>query len=220
MEWEYCHLGDFAMTIQDAIDRLRERTQVPLFVGEIWDRELDERLRHARTEELFAGLTLRDPQMAACVVAGLHIWNDNFHASHNLCQGIRTNTGSYWHGIDHRREGHQGEGLRSNLANARYWFRNVGDHPAFDIVYRSALSVLDSTGSGFHWATEAADQLRARGKWDPFLLIDWFGQADARALPAQCEEILAEIQWREIDLLVDWCLQQAVANLTSRPEPG
>lgn len=199
------------MTIQEAINRLRERTRLTLFATEVWDPELDERLKSASAEELFAGFTIRDPQMSACVIAGLYLWNDNFHASHNLCQAVHTDTGSYWHGLCHRREGHQGEGLVSNLSNARYWFRRVGEHPAFDLVYRSVLSTLDTTGSGFRWAEEAAQELRARHHWDPGTVINWVAQADAHTLPAQAEEILGEVQWREIDLLVDWCLQQAVA---------
>jgi len=200
------------MHIQQAIERLRERTRLPLFAVRVWDDELNVRLQDTDSDRLFEGLTIRDPQMAACVVAGLHLWNDNFSASHNLCQGIDTPTGSYWHGLNHRREGHQGEGLASNLSNAKYWFRRVGDHPAYDVVYRSALSVLDNTGSGFRWATECADLLRSRRRWDPNAMIDWVAQAEARTLSAQSEEILSEIQWREIDLVVDWCLRKATGE--------
>jgi hypothetical protein len=199
------------MTIQDAIDRLRERTRMTLFAADVWDPELDARLKNASAEELFEGFRIGNPQMAACAIAGLHLWNDNFHASHNLCQGIDTQAGSYWHGLCHRREGHQGEGLSSNLSNARYWFRRVGEHPAFDAVYRSALGTLDGAGASFRWAEEAATQLRSHRRWDATVLIDWVGQADAHTLPAQAEELISEIQWREIDLLVDWCFQQAVS---------
>jgi hypothetical protein len=197
------------MKIQQAIERLRERTHVPLFVADVWDTALDAQLKAASAEELFEGFPIRDPRMAACAIAGLHLWNDNFHASHNLCQGIDTQTGSYWHGLGHRREGHQGEGLASNLSNAKYWFRRVGDHPIFDAVYRSALSVLDTTGSGLPWTVTAAEHLRAQRRWDACKVVDWFGDADRHTLTAPEQEVLAEIQWREIDLLVDWCLQQA-----------
>lgn len=198
------------MKIQEAIDRLRERTRLPLFATEVWDPELDSRLKDASAGALFEGFAVRDPQMAACVIAGLHLWNDNFHTSHNLCQGVGTETGSYWHGICHRREGHQGEGLLDNLANARYWFRRAGDHPAYDAIYRSTLSLLDTANSGLRWADEAASELRGRRHWDPNLLVHWVALADEHTLPAAAEELLAEIQWREIDLLVDWCFQQAV----------
>jgi len=198
------------MEFQDAVDRLRERTQMPLFVAEVWDPKLDEELRSVKPEELFPGQEIRDPHMLACALAGLHLWNDNFGASHNLCQGIQTPTGSYWHGLGHRREGHQGEGLAANLSNAKYWFRRAGEHPAHDIIYRSALSQLDTAGAGFRWATEAAALLRTRGKWDPSVLVDWVAQADAQTLSTPTQNLIEEIQWREIDLLVDWCAQQAL----------
>jgi hypothetical protein len=200
------------MHIQEAIDRLRTRTHVPLFVPDRpWDADLDHRLRNASAEELFAGREVRDPQMAACAIAGLHLWNDNFTSSHKLCQGIPTPTGSYWHGIGHRREGHLGEGLQANLANAKYWFRRVDDHPAYDMVYRSAVNLLDGAAVGFSWAAEAGGLLRARHRWDPFVLVDWFAEAEAGTLAGPAAALLEEIQWREMALLVDWCLEQALA---------
>lgn len=198
------------MTINEAIDRLRQRQVVPLFATGIWDRDLDFALRDAKVEELFHGLEIRDPHMAACAVAGLHLWNDNFTLSHNLCQGINTPTGGYWHGLCHCREGHEGQGLEHNLWNANYWFKQVGTHPAYDAVYRSALHVLDSGGANFPWITEAANTLRSRKGWDPALFIEWVGQADAQTLTTQAQVVLEEIQWREMDLLVDWCIRQAV----------
>lgn len=200
------------MDIQQAVDRLRERQPLPLFVSQVWDKDLDFRLRDAGVEGLFRGVSVRDPHMAAGAVAGLFLWNDNFTFSHNLCQGIQTQTGSYWHGLCHRREGHQGEGLERNLWNAKYWFRQVGQHPAFDAVYRSALSVLDTGGAELPWIGQASETLRARRSWDPALFIDWVREADAQAIPAEAQEVLQEIQWREIDLLVDWCRRQAVGE--------
>lgn len=198
------------MEFQEAVDRLRQRTHMPLFAGEVWDEDLDRALRAAEPETLFAGRTIRDARMAVAALAGLHLWNDNFEASHNICQGIESPTGSYLHGLCHRREGHVGSGLASNLQNARHWFRRVGDHPAFDMVYRSALTVLDNAGTGFRWATEAGATLRATRRWDPTALIDWIAQADAGTLSPQTQSLLEEIQWREIDLLVDWCVEHAL----------
>ena len=198
------------MTFQQALDRLRERSQVPLLTSQVWDEELDAALRGASQESLFPEKRLADPTMAAAALAGLHLWNDNFEAAHNLCQAITTPTGSYLHGLCHRREGHVGEGLNSNLGNSRYWFRQVGEHPVYPAVYRTALNVLDAAGTGFRWATEAAGQLRSRGGWDPAVLSDWVGQADAGTLSPPTIVHLEEIQWREIALLVDWCEQRAL----------
>ena len=72
------------MTIQEAVDRLRTREQMPLFVSTVWDPQLDEQLRAANPDELFQGLTVRDPKMAVCAVAGIHLWNDSFTAGHDL----------------------------------------------------------------------------------------------------------------------------------------
>ncbi|MFN3649997.1 MAG: hypothetical protein ACK47B_10485 [Armatimonadota bacterium] len=198
------------MTFQEAIDRLRERTHVPMFAAATWDAELDRALHDTPLDQLFAGQELRDPQMAAAAVAGMHLWNDNFGASHSICQGIPTPTGSYWHGLCHRREGHAGEGLDANLSNAKYWFRRSAGHPAYEPVYRAALNALDTGGSGFRWITETADQLRAARGWDPAAMADWFGQVEAGTLSPQSQAILEEIQWREIDVLVDWCVERAL----------
>ena len=198
------------MEFNDVLERLRGRTQMPLFVAQPWDEEVSRALCDADLATFFVQ-PVRDPKLGAAAIAGLHLWNDDFHGSHNLCQGIQTTTGSYWHGLCHRREGHQGEGLQSNLSNAKYWFRQVGEHPAFDPVYRMALNVLDTAGTGFRWATEAGDNLRARHKWDPNAMIDWFAQVEAGTLSAQSAALLEEIQWREIDLLVNWCVEHALS---------
>src|SRR5688500_5858965 len=139
------------MTLQDAIERLRTRSPVPLFAAGVWDEGLEHALRGADPEELFPDRAVPDARMAACALAGVHLWNDAFETAHNLCQAIKSPTGSYWHALCHRREGHAGEGIESNLRNAKYWFRQAGEHPLFDVVYRSALSVLDNAGSGFRW---------------------------------------------------------------------
>ena len=189
---------------------LRLRPQLPLFVQPAaWDAELDQVLREADPAALFGSSPLKDPHAAACALAGVHLWNDAFDTAHDICQSISTQTGSYWHGLCHRREGHRGEGLTANLSNARYWFRRVGTHPAYDPLLRGALRLLDQAGAGFRWATEAAASLRSLRQWDPFALIDWFAQADAQSLSPQTTAVLEEIQRLEIESLVEWCVQQA-----------
>jgi hypothetical protein len=50
------------------------------------------------------------------------LYVDELEKSHLLSQNMSTKTGSYLHGIMHRREG--------DFSNAKYWFRNAGEHPA------------------------------------------------------------------------------------------
>lgn len=200
------------MTYSDVVGRLRERVEMPLFAAAVWDPRLKEALKDATPETLFPGREIQDPRAAAAVLAGLRIWNDDFAGSHNLCQGIETPTGSYLHGICHRREGHRGSGVQSNLDNARHWFRQTGAHPAFAAVYEVALGALNRQGAGFRWATEAQSLLQQNGRWDPFTMIDWVDQAERGTLSAPSRALLEEIQWREIDALTDWCAQQALGE--------
>lgn len=58
----------------------------------------------------------------APLVAALWLYIDELDRSHVVSQGIDDTTGSFWHGIMHRREG--------DFSNSHYWFRKVGVHPA------------------------------------------------------------------------------------------
>lgn len=53
--------------------------------------------------------------------AALWLYVDELDRSHSISQGIGDATGSFWHGIMHRREG--------DFGNAHYWFHRVGAHP-------------------------------------------------------------------------------------------
>ncbi len=55
------------------------------------------------------------------LAAGLWLYVDNLEKSHTASQSLETSTGSFWHGIMHRREG--------DYSNSRYWFRKAADHP-------------------------------------------------------------------------------------------
>jgi hypothetical protein len=66
---------------------------------------------------------LVDRNMAQCCISGLWLLHSFLDESHTISQNIASNSGSYWHGIMHRREG--------DFSNAKYWFDRVGDHPIF-----------------------------------------------------------------------------------------
>ncbi len=63
------------------------------------------------------------PAIAAkpALCAALWLYADELDRSHVISQGIPDATGSFWHGIMHRREG--------DFGNSHYWFHKVGDHP-------------------------------------------------------------------------------------------
>ena len=200
------------MTYHDAVERLRERTEIPLFADAPWDEALGDAIRSMAPEELFPGKEIVDPQAGVAALIGLRLWNDEFAAAHNLAQGLDDATGSYWHALCHRREGHRDRGLEANLDNTRHWFRRVGRHPVYDEVYRAARNILGEAGYGFRWATEAQALLEQRGEWDPMVMVDWVDQVERGVLSPATRGLLEEIQWREIDALTDWCAQQAVGK--------
>ncbi|MDA0337856.1 MAG: hypothetical protein O2782_22030 [bacterium] len=58
--------------------------------------------------------------------SALWLYIDDLDRSHTVSQGIEDATGSFWHGIMHRREG--------DFANSHHWFNKVGEHPAITHV--------------------------------------------------------------------------------------
>ncbi len=58
--------------------------------------------------------------------AALWLYVDELDRSHRLAQQIEDQTGSFWHGIMHRREG--------DFPNSHYWFNKVGQHPAMALI--------------------------------------------------------------------------------------
>lgn len=90
----------------------------------------------------FADTRVVDQDMARCCISGIWLLYDFLDESHTISQDITTTTGSYWHGIMHRREG--------DFSNSKYWFRKVGEHPIFE-----QLAELSDTGH-----------------WDPYAFID------------------------------------------------
>jgi hypothetical protein len=66
--------------------------------------------------------TIVDRDAFACCLAAVWLLHGYLDEAHALCQDVPTPSGSYWHGVMHRREGDYG--------NAQYWFRRAGAHPA------------------------------------------------------------------------------------------
>ena len=120
------------------------------------------------------------------MAALLLLYNDDLEESHTLSQGIPSATGSYWHGIMHRRE--------PDYPNAGYWFRKVGEHPLFPAVFDRAQSTVDFSASPDGAAVR--DELLRNGVWDPYWFIgrcEHAGQNDRAVLEA--------IQRAELDTL-------------------
>jgi len=67
------------------------------------------------------GISIRDRDMARCCHAMLWLYHDGIDPAHEISQDITTPTGSYIHGIVHRRE--------PDASNSKYWLARIGSHP-------------------------------------------------------------------------------------------
>jgi hypothetical protein len=144
--------------------------------------------------DAFGGAPIRDHAMADACRAGLWLYHDFLDASHTISQAIDTTSGSYWHGLIHRRE--------PDFSNAAYWFRKVGDHAIFGPLHEAAVQLA---GAG---ATDAAARFLGRqSSWDPFAFIDLCEKCVARQ--SSSEPLCRQIQQREWELLFDYCYRQA-----------
>jgi hypothetical protein len=138
---------------------------------------------------------LVDREMAACCISGLWLRHGFLAESHTVSQGIPTQSGSYWHGIMHRRE--------PDYENAKYWFRRVGNHPVFPRLHEFAHQTVAAQP-----ALERLAYLRSADTWSPYSFIDACQAVADRSGPDESTcRLIAEFEWQ---LLFDYCFQFAV----------
>ncbi len=136
-----------------------------------------------------------DPAADRCVQAGLWLWHDFLDKSHTISQAIDTPDGSFWHGIMHRREG--------DWSNTKYWFRRVGEHPAYATLAAEANELTRD---------EPADKrvvAVTRGGWDPYAFVDLCEAAHAAGSDDPLYATAVAIQRAEWRVLLDHCVRRA-----------
>ncbi|HET6881290.1 MAG TPA: hypothetical protein VFI31_14105 [Pirellulales bacterium] len=138
-----------------------------------------------------------DRKMASACLAGLWLYHGFLEESHTISQQIETREGSYWHGLMHRRE--------PDYANAKYWFRRVGEHPIGDEL-ASAARELAGTGE----LDAASKFLAGQTRWDHFRFVD-LCEAAANGHSAS-GPLCRRIQEREWWLLFGYCYDRACSR--------
>lgn len=135
---------------------------------------------------------IRDPDMASSVACGLWLWNDYLDEAHKLTQQIDTDTGSFWHAIVHRREGH--------FPNSRHWYAKAKNHPAMEAIANQASVLFNDLP-----ADNRLIRLTLTG-WnaDYFLDLIQHQHPDDPFNPVLV--ILQKLEWR---ILIEYCASMA-----------
>jgi hypothetical protein len=161
------------------------------------NRQCRDQLGALNTTTVFSGQSIVDGDMAACCESGLWLLHNYLDESHRISQEIHSPTGSYWHGIMHRRE--------PDFSNAKYWFRKVGEHPVFGSLFEAARKIA---------ATQPEDPagsfLVGPERWNPAAFVDACETAsDERSMSSSiCQEI-ALAEWQ---LLFDYSFRLALGR--------
>ncbi len=192
----------YTPAIAEVIEKLETGNPVPTLVPqEAWNTELTDALESASLDELFQGESLKNSTFGDAIKSGLLLWNDALDESHNISQGLSNQTGSYWHGIMHRRE--------PDYSNAKYWFGRVGTHPIFPQIRERALAILSEVSSPSDALAYIAQTIEAEENWDAYQFIDWC-QAAENGSDADVTRFLQQVQAEEIKLLLAYSYRNAV----------
>ena len=160
------------------VARLRSRKEpAPLVPRAVWDAALE-----AEIERL---LPDTEPLKSA-----LFLWNDSLVRAHEVAQEIKTQAGSYLHGVMHRRE--------PDYENSKYWFHKVGEHPNFPEVREAALELLKDRSHTLEKVRKSIEESKA---WDAFRMVDWCQEAARPGADGPLVAFLRSLQTREIELL-------------------
>lgn len=192
----------YTPAIAEVIEKLEAGNPLPTLVPQkAWSTELTEALASKSVDELFQGESVKNTTFGDAIKSGLLLWNDALDESHNISQGLANQTGSYWHGIMHRRE--------PDYSNAKYWFGRVGTHPIFPQIRERALAIFNETPDPSDTLARIAQAIETQAQWDAYQFIDWCQAAESESA-GDVTRFLQQVQAEEIKLLLAYSYQNAV----------
>lgn len=192
----------YTPAIAEVIEKLEAGNPLPTLVPKkAWSSELTDALESSSLDKLFQGESLKNTTFGEAIKSGLLLWNDALDESHTISQGLMNQTGSYWHGIMHRRE--------PDYPNSKYWFRQVGTHPIFSALRECALERFKATPNPSDALADIGKTIASQENWDAYQLIDWCEAAEGDS-DSDVTRFLQQVQVEEIKLLLAYTYQNAV----------
>lgn len=175
----------------EVVELIQNAPLCPLGPGKP-DRSAFERLASIDVNSL-SDKPVKDHEMARACISGLWLLWNYLDESHTVSQDLPSSTGSFWHGIMHRRE--------PDYGNGKYWFRRTGNHPAMEVLADKANSLASEAKLDSH------TQFLAEQHWDPMAMVDAC-EAVARGKCAN-EELLRKVAHAEWETLFEYCYSRA-----------
>lgn len=192
----------YTSAIAEIIEKLEAGNPLPPLVPEnAWSNELTAALLDMSPEDLLQGQSLKDDIFGGAIKSGLLLWNDALDDSHDVSQELGNNTGSYWHGIMHRRE--------PDYSNAKYWFGRVGTHPIFPELRERAIALFKETSNPSDTLVQIGQAIETQEHWDAYQFIDWCQTAENNS-SSDVTQFLQQVQAEEIKLLLAYSYRNAV----------
>lgn len=156
-----------------------------------------EELSELKVSDIFDGIAVGDEEMALCCLSGVQLLHAELDVSHRICQSVKTTTGSYWHGIVHRREG--------DFENSKYWFRKVGEHPIHSDLAKAAKGVAEKESGDSRFSFLCTQKM-----WNSALFVDL-----CEDVTENCDrgnDSCCMIQMLEWELLFGYSYGKAIGN--------
>lgn len=124
-------------------------------------------LLNSLTRESVFETRVSDRKLADCCISGLWLLHNFLDESHEISQSIHSSEGSYWHGIMHRLEG--------DFWNSKYWYRKVGEHPAFGAIAQDfdPYAFVDQCEATHNGRTDKTGEVRATAVTEWIALFEY-----------------------------------------------